>query len=87
MSAHHVNPPATACPPDLDALCQQIPQRLDEIIAFCLHRDRGAVEPSRRPEQPGSGGQSSGADRSGRAGSEVAAVCGHGTGSADESRE
>src|SRR5437588_6661460 len=36
MSAHHVNPPATACPPDLEALRQQIHQRLDEIIAYCL---------------------------------------------------
>jgi hypothetical protein len=42
MSAHHVNPPATACPPDLDALCQQIHQRLEEIIAFCRH-DAGAT--------------------------------------------
>jgi hypothetical protein len=35
MSAHHVNPPLTVCPPDLDALQQQIHQRLDEIIASC----------------------------------------------------
>jgi hypothetical protein len=37
MSAHQVNPPATACPPDLEPLQQQIHQRLDEIIAYCLH--------------------------------------------------
>jgi hypothetical protein len=37
MSAHHVNPPATACPPDLVPLQQQIHRRLDEIIAYCLH--------------------------------------------------
>jgi len=37
MSAPHVNPPAAACPPDLEPLRQQIHQRLDEIIAFCLH--------------------------------------------------
>jgi hypothetical protein len=37
MSAHHVNPPATVCPPDLVPLQQQIHQRLDAIIAFCLH--------------------------------------------------
>ncbi len=36
MSAHHVNPPAAACPPDLEPLRPQIPQRLDEIIASCL---------------------------------------------------
>jgi hypothetical protein len=36
MSAHHVNPPAAACPPDLEPLRQQIHQRLDEIIADCL---------------------------------------------------
>jgi hypothetical protein len=36
MSAHHVNPPALACPPDLEALRQTIHQRLDEIIAFCV---------------------------------------------------
>jgi hypothetical protein len=36
MSAHHVNPPATACPPDLEPLRQQIHQRLDEIIAYGL---------------------------------------------------
>ena len=37
MSAHHVNPPAAVCPPDLEPLQQQIHQRLDEIIAYCLH--------------------------------------------------
>jgi hypothetical protein len=37
MSAHQVNPPAMACPPDLEPLQQQIHQRLDEIIASCLH--------------------------------------------------
>jgi hypothetical protein len=37
MSAHQVNPPATACPPGLEPLQQQIHQRLDEIIAYCLH--------------------------------------------------
>jgi hypothetical protein len=36
MSAHQVNPPATACPPDLEPLRQQIHQRLDEIIDDCL---------------------------------------------------
>src|SRR3954454_12403674 len=36
MSAHHVNPPATACPPGLEPLRQQIHQRLDEIIAYGL---------------------------------------------------
>jgi len=36
MSAHHGNPPAAACPPDLEALRQQIHQRLDAIIAYCL---------------------------------------------------
>jgi hypothetical protein len=36
MSAHHVNPPAAACPPDLEPLRQQIHQRLDEIVAYCL---------------------------------------------------
>ena len=36
MSAHHVNPPATECPPDLEALRQQIHQRIDEIIAYGL---------------------------------------------------
>jgi hypothetical protein len=36
MSAHQANPPATACPPDLETLRQQIHQRLDEIIAYCL---------------------------------------------------
>jgi hypothetical protein len=37
MSGHQVNPPATACPPGLEPLPQQIHQRLDEIIAYCLH--------------------------------------------------
>jgi hypothetical protein len=37
MSSHQVNPPATASPPDVEALRQQIHQRLDEIIAVCLH--------------------------------------------------
>jgi len=37
MSAHQVNPPATVCPPGLESLQRQIHQRLDEIIAFCLH--------------------------------------------------
>jgi len=36
MSDHQVNPPATACPPDLEPLRQQTHQRLDEIIAYCL---------------------------------------------------
>ena len=36
MSAHHVNPLATECPPDLEALRQQIHQRIDEIIAYGL---------------------------------------------------
>src|SRR5947208_243500 len=36
MSAHQGNPPATACPPDLEPSRQQIHQRLDEIIAYCL---------------------------------------------------
>ena len=36
MSAHQGNPPATACPPDLEPLRQQIHQRLDEIIAYAL---------------------------------------------------
>jgi hypothetical protein len=40
MSAHQVNPAATACPPDLEPLRQQIHQRLDEMIAYCL-RDSG----------------------------------------------
>src|SRR3954454_20188684 len=42
MSAHHGDPPAAACPPDLEALRQQIHQRLDEIIAFCL-QDAGPM--------------------------------------------
>jgi hypothetical protein len=37
MSAHQVNPPATACPPGHEPLPQQIHQRLDEISAYCLH--------------------------------------------------
>jgi hypothetical protein len=37
MSAHQVSPAAAACPPDLEPLQQQIHQRLDEIIASCLH--------------------------------------------------
>jgi hypothetical protein len=37
MSAHQVSPPAAACPPDLESWQQQIHQRLDEIIADCLH--------------------------------------------------
>jgi hypothetical protein len=40
MSAHQVNPSATACPPGLEPLRQQIHQRLDEMIAYCL-RDSG----------------------------------------------
>lgn len=36
MSARQVSPPASACPPTLEGLQQQIPQRLGEIIAFCL---------------------------------------------------
>jgi hypothetical protein len=35
MSVLHVSPPTPVCPPPLDALPQQIHQRLDEIIAFC----------------------------------------------------
>jgi hypothetical protein len=37
MSAHHGSPPASACPPTHAELQQQIHQRLDEIIADCLH--------------------------------------------------
>src|SRR3954451_24361796 len=37
MSAHQVNPPVTARPPDVEPLRRQIHQRLDEIIACCLH--------------------------------------------------
>jgi len=37
MSAHPVNPPAAASPSDVEGLRQQLHQRLDEIIAFCLH--------------------------------------------------
>jgi hypothetical protein len=40
MSAHHVSPPAAACPPNLEELQQQIQHRLGEIIAYCL-RDPG----------------------------------------------
>jgi hypothetical protein len=36
MSAPQVNPTATVCPPDLEPLRQQIHQRIDEIIAYCL---------------------------------------------------
>src|SRR3954451_9650018 len=36
MSDDQVNPPATACPPNLEPLRQQAHQRLDEIIAYCL---------------------------------------------------
>jgi hypothetical protein len=36
MSTPHANPPDAACPPDLEPLRQQIHQRLDEIIAYCL---------------------------------------------------
>ncbi len=36
MSACQGSPSATACPPTLDELQRQIPQRLDEIIASCL---------------------------------------------------
>jgi hypothetical protein len=36
MSTHHVSPPAAACPPTLESLQQQIHQRLNEIIAYCL---------------------------------------------------
>src|SRR3954447_3927383 len=36
MSTPHANPPAAACPPDLEALRQQTHQRLDEIIAYSL---------------------------------------------------
>jgi hypothetical protein len=36
MSALHGNPPAAACPPDLEPVRQQAHQRLDEIIAYCL---------------------------------------------------
>jgi len=32
-----VNPPAAASPSDVEGLRQQLHQRLDEIIAFCLH--------------------------------------------------
>ncbi|HMB03371.1 MAG TPA: hypothetical protein VKP69_06475, partial [Isosphaeraceae bacterium] len=37
MSAPQVSPPAAACPPSLEELQQQIHQRLDAIIAYCLH--------------------------------------------------
>jgi hypothetical protein len=37
MSTHQVSPTATACPPDVEVLRQQIHQRLDEIITDCLH--------------------------------------------------
>ena len=37
MSAHPVTPPAAASPSDVEGLRQQLHQRLDEIIAFCLH--------------------------------------------------
>ena len=37
MSAPHANSPAAACPSVLEPLRQQIHQRLDEIIAYCLH--------------------------------------------------
>ena len=40
MSARQGSPPASACPPTLDELQQQIHQRLDEIIADC-RRDPG----------------------------------------------
>jgi hypothetical protein len=40
MSAPQVSPPAAACPPTREVLQQQIHQRLDEIIAYCL-RDPG----------------------------------------------
>jgi hypothetical protein len=40
MSARHGSPSAPTCPPTLDELQQQIHQRLDEIIAYCL-RDPG----------------------------------------------
>jgi hypothetical protein len=36
MSAGQSSPPAAACPPTRDELRQQIHQRLDEIIAYCL---------------------------------------------------
>jgi hypothetical protein len=36
MSTCQSNPPGVACPLTLDALRQQIHQRLDEIIAYCL---------------------------------------------------
>ena len=36
MSAGQSSPPAAACPPTRDELQQQIHQRLDEIIAYCL---------------------------------------------------
>jgi hypothetical protein len=36
MSAGQSSPPAAACPPTRDALRQQVHQRLDEIIAYCL---------------------------------------------------
>jgi hypothetical protein len=42
MSTHHVSPPATACPPTLEELQQQIQQRLDEIVAYCV-RDQGPI--------------------------------------------
>jgi hypothetical protein len=40
MSAHQGSPPDAACPPDLDALQQQIQHQLGEIVAYCL-RDPG----------------------------------------------
>src|SRR5512147_2161785 len=42
MSAHQISPPAAACPPDRGPCPQQIHQRLDEIIAYCL-RDHGPI--------------------------------------------
>src|SRR3954449_12907658 len=36
MSAGQSSPPAAACPPTRDELRQQIHQRLDAIIAYCL---------------------------------------------------
>src|SRR5512147_858494 len=36
MSAGQSSPPAAACPPTPDEVWQQIHQRLDEIIAYCL---------------------------------------------------
>jgi hypothetical protein len=42
MIAHQVSPAHSACPPTREELQQQIQQRLDEIIVYCL-RDPGPM--------------------------------------------